>query len=163
MKRIYYIIILPVLLTMNLHSMAQDVRPITFKEFEAMTQRNNDTTYIFNFWATWCTECVKELPNIEQINNTYLDKKVKVIFISLDFKKDFETRLKPFVKNHHLKSEVYLMSDIDYNSWIDKVNKDWDGSIPSTLIVNNSKKVRLFYNKDFTFAELENIILPIIK
>ncbi len=146
-----------------MQSLAQEVRAISFKEFEVMTQRNNDTTYIFNFWATWCGECVKELPNIEQINNTYLDKKVKVIFISLDFKKDLETRLKTFVANHHLKSEVYLLDDIDYNSWIDKVNKDWDGSIPATLIVNNSKNIRLFYRKEFTFAELEKIILPIIK
>ena len=162
MQRIQNIILL-LLIGMATGSFAQEVKVISFKEFEEMTRKNNDTTYLFNFWATWCTECVKELPNIEQINNTYLDKKVKVIFISLDFKKDLEKRLIPFVANHHLISEVYLLNDVDYNSWIDKVDKDWDGSIPATLIVNNSKNIRLFYRKEFTFAELENIILKIIK
>ena len=29
---------------------------------------NSDTTYIVNFWATWCKPCVAELPEFEKIN-----------------------------------------------------------------------------------------------
>ena len=39
------------------------------------------------------------------------------------------------------------------NSWIPKVNPQWDGAIPVTLIYNASK--RLFYNRTFTYEELE--------
>ncbi len=155
--------ILLLIIGVTIKVFSQEAKVISFKEFEALTQRNNDTTYLYNFWATWCKDCVEELPFIEQINNTYLDKKVKVEFISLDFKKDLETRLKPFVAKRGLKSEVFLLNDVDYNSWIDKVDKAWDGSIPATLIINSSKKIRLFYQKEFTFAELEEIIKPIIK
>jgi hypothetical protein len=31
---------------------------------------------------------------------------------------------------------VLLLDDIDYNSWIDKVDKSWSGAIPATLIIN---------------------------
>jgi thiol-disulfide isomerase/thioredoxin len=141
---------------------AQEIKVITFKDFEILTQQNNDTTYVFNFWATWCAPCVAELPNFMKLDSLYASKKVKVVFISMDFKKELDTRLKPFVAEHKINADVYLLSDPDYNSWIDKVDKSWSGGIPATLIVNNRLKVRQFYEKELNFAKLEEIINKII-
>lgn len=33
--------------------------------------KNNDTTFIVNFWATWCKPCVEELPVFESITQKY--------------------------------------------------------------------------------------------
>lgn len=161
MNRIYLTFFILIFISMNLD--AQEIKVISFKELELMTQQNNDTTYIFNLWATWCQPCVAELPNFVKLDSAYSSKKIKVVFISMDFKKDLDTRLKPFVTNHKIKQDVYLLSDPDANSWIDKLDKSWSGGIPASLIVNNKLKVRKFYEKDFTFAELDEIINQIIK
>ena len=47
-------------------------------------------------------------------------------------------------------------SEQDY---IERVSKNWAGSIPATLIVNNQKGTRNFYEQEFTFAELEKVYL----
>jgi thiol-disulfide isomerase/thioredoxin len=162
MNRIYFtLIFLGFFISLNLK--AQEIKVITFKELDSMTHQNNDTTYIFNLWASWCKPCVAELPNFVKLDSVYSSKKVKVVFISMNFKKELETQLKPFVANHKIKQDVYLLSDPDANSWIDKLDKSWSGGIPASLIVNNRLKVRKFYEKDFTFAELEEIINQIIK
>jgi thiol-disulfide isomerase/thioredoxin len=147
---------------MNLQLEAQEVKVISFKEFESMTQKNDDITYIYNFWASWCMPCVKEIPYFEELSSKYAKYKVKVVFMSLDFKKDLDARVKPFIAKHNMKSEVYLLYEPDYNSWIDKVDPSWSGGIPAILVINQSKKIRKFYEKSFTYPELEEIVKPII-
>jgi hypothetical protein len=39
------------------------------------------------------------------------------------------------------------------NTWIPKVNENWDGAIPITIIYN--KNDRKFYDQTFTYKELE--------
>ncbi|MDA9057290.1 TlpA family protein disulfide reductase [Flavobacteriaceae bacterium] len=110
-------------------------------------------TYVVNFWATWCAPCVKELPHFEMLQANYKDS-VEVILVSLDFPQQYETKLKPFIQKHNLKSKVVVLDDPDMNSWIPKVDPQWDGAIPVTLIYNASK--RLFYSRTFTYNELES-------
>lgn len=115
--------------------------------------QKNDTTYVVNFWATWCVPCVEELPNFEKINAKYKENKVKVILVSLDMPKMIETKLLPFITKRQLKSEVILMRDPDQNTWLPKVDSTWSGAIPATIIYN--KDMRKFYERSFTYDELE--------
>lgn len=126
-------------------------------EKENLSDKN--TIYVVNFWATWCGPCVKELPHFEQLNSEH--KNIKVVLISLDFKKQFESKLLPFLKNKSIKSEVIFLADTDYNTWLPMVDKDWSGSIPATLIIKNGKKV--FVERTFSsYQELNEYVNKII-
>ncbi|RYH75546.1 TlpA family protein disulfide reductase [Flavobacteriaceae bacterium 144Ye] len=113
----------------------------------------DDKTYVVNFWATWCAPCVKELPYFETLNSEYKTKDVEVILISLDFPSKYESKLKPFIVDKKLQSKVVALDDADANSWIPKVDESWSGAIPATVIFNKNK--RKFYEKSFTYDELE--------
>ena len=63
----------------------------TFDEIEPIFNRQSDSTYVINFWATWCKPCVEELPYFEELNQNYSKEKVKVVLVSLDFEKVFNT------------------------------------------------------------------------
>jgi len=128
----------------------------SFAELQTLLTKNNDTTYVINFWATWCKPCVKELPAFEKLNAEYYENKVKVILVSLDFPQKLETQLIPYIEKYKIQSQVILLDDSDANSWIPKVSEEWSGAIPATLIYNGKK--RLFYEQSFTFEELENEI-----
>ncbi|MBI5141775.1 MAG: TlpA family protein disulfide reductase [Nitrospirae bacterium] len=41
---------------------------------------------LLNFWATWCRECVDELPELESLHLKFKDKGLAVIAISIDRK-----------------------------------------------------------------------------
>ena len=70
-----------------------------------------DKTYVINFWATWCSPCVKELPFFEEVNKKFNEKNTEVILVSLDFPSQIETKLKPYLKNNNIKSKVILLND----------------------------------------------------
>ncbi|MBK8845714.1 MAG: TlpA family protein disulfide reductase [Bacteroidetes bacterium] len=134
---------------------SQSVPIIKFHSLNSILQSTADTTYVINFWATWCKPCVAELPAFVALDHAYKNKNVKVILVSLDFKRQYEERLLPFVKNKHIAPLVMLLDEPDYNSWIDKVDSTWSGAIPASLIINGKKGIRKFYEKEFTFDELK--------
>ena len=65
---------------------------------EPLINIKDDKVHVVNFWATWCAPCVKELPYFEDINENYKGKGVDVLLVSLDFPKNYDSKLKPFIK-----------------------------------------------------------------
>lgn len=134
---------------------------LDFETFDTgYLQQMNDTTYIINFWATWCKPCIEELPAFERINKEYSGQKVKVILTSLDFPERLEKQVIPFIKKYELKSEVVILDDPDANSWIPKVSEQWSGAIPATIIYNQEE--RKFYERSFTYDELKTELTSIL-
>lgn len=136
---------------------AQEVRLLNLDQLEQRFARGNDTVYVVNFWATWCAPCVAELPGFEKLQNAYKERPLKVLLVSLDFKSKLQSDVKPFVKKRGLKNEVFLLNESNQQEFIDRVSKDWSGSLPGTLFVNPEKRLRRFYEKEFTYDELEKI------
>ncbi|MDP3445556.1 MAG: TlpA disulfide reductase family protein [Ignavibacteria bacterium] len=137
------------------------IATLNFEEFQPWLEKENDTVYVINFWATWCAPCVKELPEFESINKNYKDKKFKMLLVSLDFLKNKESRLIPFVTDKNLQAQVVLLYAPNANAWIDKVDSDWSGAIPATLIYKGKK--RIFNEGSYTYNELDQIISQLIK
>lgn len=117
--------------------MAQQDKPVVaenFGDLEYLFTQETDSILVINFWATWCGPCVAELPYFSEAAKELKDNKVKFVFVSLDFKNQFESRLLPFLGENELAGEKFVLWDMDYNAWIDKVDPEWSGAIPFTLI-----------------------------
>ena len=127
---------------------------LTLNDLDKRLAKGNDTTYIINFWATWCGPCVEELPHFEKVNKEVAKQPIKVILVSLDFKSKLKTAVIPFVVKNKLSSEVYVINEPDQQLFIEKVDKNWSGAIPATLFVNTNKKIKQFYEKEFSYNEL---------
>lgn len=140
---------------------SQTVEVMDFNKLEKKLSTQSDTVYVVNFWATWCKPCVEELPDFLKVEEELKNEKFKLILVSLDFAKHLDVRVKPFIKKNNISSEVILLDDPDANTWISKVNKDWDGSIPVTLIFN--KNTSVFIDKTMTHNELKSQINKLIK
>ncbi len=140
---------------------AQQVTTITDQQLFKLLQTNTDTVYVVNFWATWCKPCVEELPYFFKLEQTYKNRNVKVVFVSLDFKNQVENRLKPFMIKNNMPGPVFLLDAPNANQWVPKVDASWSGAIPATVIFNKSKKV--FIEGETTYDELIKNVNTLIK
>ncbi len=134
-----------------------------FPEFKnSYLQGESDTLYVINFWATWCKPCIEEMPYFLEAEKEFSAKKFKLVLASLDFSSNLEKRVIPFLKKKGIESEVILIDDIDYDSWIDQVSDKWSGAIPATLFLNHQKGINSFkegeFDKESLFTKINNYL-----
>ncbi|HFC00970.1 MAG TPA: TlpA family protein disulfide reductase [Phaeodactylibacter sp.] len=131
----------------------------SFDQLAPIFEKQNDTTYLINFWATTCPPCIREMPHFEALEKKYKTKKLRILLVSLDDKKNAASKVKRFIKKHKIKPKVILLADDNYSAWTDKVDASWYGALPATLIFKNKK--RHFSMGAFeSFEDLEKTILP---
>ncbi len=144
------------LFTLPLFVQAQSIEVIDFPQFEERVNRSHDTLYIYNFWATWCGPCIKELPYFTQLEANYSGQNVKVEYISLDLIEQLDNAVKLMVSKKLPNSRVLLLNAPKYHEWIDQVHPDWSGAIPATLFSYNNREIYKFQQKSFTYEELSS-------
>lgn len=132
---------------------------IGFDEFESITKTTSEKILIFNFWATWCGPCVKEMPGFEKVNAQ--DPDLELMFISLDDGNKIQ-RVREFIQKKEIKAPVFLLDDRDDNKWIYRVSSDWSGAIPATLFISPDGK-RFFHEGFLNEKQLKYLIKKIKK
>lgn len=105
------------------------------------------TPLVVNFWATWCGPCVHEIPWFEKNVKEFAGQKVKLILVSIDYPDEYPKNIAAFAKKNGYSSEIIWLNETDADSFCPKVDKSWQGTIPVTLMVNNKKKYRQFFNQ----------------
>jgi len=143
-------------------SYCQQVAVIKSDELFQMVDQCSDknTLHIYNFWATWCAPCIRELPKFEAINQSYSN--VDVTLVSIDDVDLLNEKVKPFIDKKKIKSKVVLLDETDFNEIISKINRQWSGAIPASLIVDCRTGKHSFYEKEFKEGDLENTINKIL-
>ncbi len=90
-----------------------------------------DKIYIFSFWATWCTPCINELDEMNDLQEEW--KKtlpIEIIAISTDDSRT-QKRIKPLVNGKGWEYKILLDSNQELKRALGIVN------IPYTVVVKN--------------------------
>ncbi|WP_010664160.1 TlpA family protein disulfide reductase [Marinilabilia salmonicolor] len=157
MKKVLFIVLLILAFVVPIDS--QSIEEVNFEELSPLLHQNNDTTYVVNFWATWCKPCVEEIPHFLEVASEMKDEKVKFVFVSLDFPTQKDSRLLPFIEKHRIGEQVILLNDPNSNEWINKVDPTWSGAIPATMIYRGDS--RNFHESSLSKEKLISIIKSI--
>lgn len=158
MKNPFNILLFVVLMFLSAPSIAQKKEIIHLDQLLALLKNESDSVLVVNFWATWCKPCVAEMPSFIKVEQEFENEKIRFVYLSLDFRRDFSTRLLPYVEKMKMKGDVFLLNELDYDAWIDLVEPGWQGSLPSTLVISPQSKTRTFHEGELSHDELKNLI-----
>ena len=105
---------------------------------------------IVNFWATWCSPCLKELPDISAFVAAH---KATVAAIGLDFEDTDKADVLKFLKSHPLS---YPVAQVD----IDNPPKDFDvpKGLPNTYVIAPDGQVAKVFLGPVTGKDLAAVI-----
>ena len=145
------------------NSPAQSVPVIRYHALKQLLTQPTDSVLVSNFWATWCKPCVEELPYFEQLSLLYANRRVKVVLVSLDGVSQLEKRVRPFLIKRKISSARVLLFDEEKDdTWISRVDPNWSGALPFTVIISPRQQQRKTFEKSFTKAELEAELQPFV-
>ena len=96
----------------------------------------NDKFKVLEFWATWCRPCLKAVPHLNKLQNSYKDS--NIVFLSFTYQKKEET-LKTFEK---VKFETIVVSDQTRKTQRSlKIENNGTLPIPRTVLIDNENKI----------------------
>ncbi|MBL7876614.1 MAG: TlpA family protein disulfide reductase [Cyclobacteriaceae bacterium] len=143
--------------SLSLAATAQQAKEITLNDLQQLITTSSEQIQVINFWATWCAPCVKEIPLFESLNKE--NKLVHVTLVSMDYDLDPNPdKVNRFIARKKLQSDVVILAETDPNSWIDKIDKNWGGALPATLIINTKTAKRKLVQRELHEGELEKLI-----
>ena len=115
-----------------------------FDKIENIFKKNNDSVYVINFWATTCPPCLKEMPLFEKASVEHKKDKFKVYLVNIDEKERGEKKIVPFLTKLKIHNKVFALIDEDMSTWTGKINPEWYGALPYTVIYKGDKKKYFF-------------------
>lgn len=112
---------------------------------------------IVNFWASWCTPCLKELPSLVKIVQTYGTDKIFVVGINADE----ENQLRE-IERISAKYSLNFPTVPDKGGGI--LNDFMVSGIPTTLIFHKGKlQEKIQGEKDFSSIETRQMFNKLLK
>lgn len=139
---------------------AQKAEIIKLGQLQELINSKTDNIKIINFWATWCAPCVKELPLFEKLGQERTDVKITLVSMDIDLDPNPE-KIYKFVERKKIQSQVLILDEKDPNSWIEKIEKNWSGALPATIVINGKTGQRKFVEKELHEGDLEKLIAEI--
>ncbi|MFK7048956.1 MULTISPECIES: TlpA disulfide reductase family protein [Flavobacterium] len=112
------------------------LKDLDSKEFSIQKDfEEKDKLYVFTFWATWCGPCIKELEEMNEIQEEWKQNlNFEIIAVSIDDTRT-QKRVKPLVKGKEWTYKVLLDTNQDFKRAMGVVNP------PFTMVVKNRKVV----------------------
>lgn len=150
--KILYLISYFILLTS--FAFSQTIRKVKITEVEEYI-KNSDHPLVINCWATWCAPCIEEIPYFMETVKKYSDQKVELLLVSLDFPTSYPAKIQELIKKKKFEATFFWLNETNADYFCPKLDPKWDGTLPSTLLVNNQTGYRQFFGRPMTDRQVE--------
>ena len=97
----------------------------------------NDKIIILDFWATWCENCVSEIPEFNKLEKEYSSRGVRVIGLAVQ--SGWASDIQKFVKQYNMRYSVLVGND-------DTVSDFGVISFPNTYVIGPGWKLYKKYS-----------------
>lgn len=151
MKKLSLLVVFSITLFLGF---SQEVKTVKIEELKKVYTKSNDTTYVVNFFASWCGPCMMEIPILNKFQEEHKNSKIQLIYVSVDNPSSTK-KLQKVVIKMKMQPPIYLLNESSDFSWLPNIDKRWQGSIPATMIINGNKNVKAFFETPMEKGQLE--------
>ena len=118
--------------------------------FSDILKKHNGKVTVIEVWASWCSDCVKAMPKLKELQAN--NPEVNFVFISMD--KDFE-KWQSGIQKHELKGDQYWATDGMKGAFGKSIDLDW---IPRYIVVDKDQNVVLYRAIETDFETIQTTL-----
>jgi len=101
---------------------------------------------LVNVWATWCSPCREEFPDLLHVARELAPKGLRLVLVSVDFP-GTEAETRSFLTSQGVDFPTFVRTGKD-EAFVDGLERQWSGAIPATFLYDvNGKLVRFWEGK----------------
>ena len=116
---------------------------------------------LVNVWATWCTPCREEFPDLLHVARDLAPKGLRLILVSVDFPEDAGETAK-FLTSQGVDFPTFRRIGKD-EAFIDGLERQWSGSIPATFLYDAQGKLVRFWEGKASYPVIKKRALAALE
>jgi thiol-disulfide isomerase/thioredoxin len=118
--------------------------PLTLLRAAELQQRlaaERGQVVILNLWGTWCVPCLREIPDLMEVERRLAARGVRLIGLGMDEASQRDGLVLPFHRKHFPAFRSYLRNEPDMDTLVSVVDPAWNEILPTTYLIGRDGKV----------------------
>lgn len=132
------------------------LKPLSKEAISQEIREGDHQIALVNYWASWCLPCLKEFPDLVKLREKYADQGLKLILISADDESK-RSAAEKILRDQKVDFETYFKGDQSLELF-GELYPNWNGALPSNLIITKDGKVLEAWFGETTGPEFEERI-----
>jgi len=136
--------------------------PVSSTQLAEVLAEKTGKVVLVNFWASWCTPCLKEIPTLVELAERYRDRGFELVPVSLDDPGDIDVIVVPFLNRWFPDFTSYTRVDMDMDTVVSVLDPAWNEILPTSYVIDRDGSVVEQMQGGMTIDEFEAAILPLL-
>jgi len=138
------------------------ILPVDESSLVGELQKSKGHVLLVNVWASWCVPCIEEFPDLLKLRQSYRNRGLDVVFISVDDPRKLGRDVRPFLKRMKVTFPTYIKQTRDDEAFINTLSPEWSGALPATFIFDRAGMLVHTIVDATTFDELSSTVDPLL-
>jgi thiol-disulfide isomerase/thioredoxin len=136
---------------------------VTPAGFRAALDAERGNTVIVNLWASWCAPCLREVPELLELEQAYARCGLRVLGIALDEPTDLATAVQPTVARYFPGFRTLARDGSSMDSFASVLDGAWNEVMPTSYIVTPDGAVAKRIQGGKSYAQFEAAVKPLLQ
>lgn len=138
------------------------IQTITGSDLQALVEARRGRVVLINLWATWCSPCLKEIPELIHLQNAYRNRGLELIAVAMDDPMDLESQVIPFRDRLFPEWETYQRSEAEMDAFVSAIDSAWNEILPTSYLLDRDGNIARILSGGKSYEQFEAAVLQIL-
>jgi thiol-disulfide isomerase/thioredoxin len=114
---------------------------IKVPQLRALLEAQRGKVLVVNVWGTWCVPCLREIPDLVQLEQELAPRGLALIGLGMDEPGMLASQVEPFRLKYFPGFHTWLRDEPDMDTLVSVLDPAWNEILPTTYLVGRDGRV----------------------